>query len=66
MKPSHAVTALSDWAVPKKQEQALLELDASIVAAVNKAKASGLPKGMIVALLQAHNFSETQRMVTNT
>ena len=63
---THAVAVLADWAAPKEQQKALHELDQAIAAALDTAKAAGVPKGMIVALLHAHDHAETHRMVTNS
>ncbi|MFJ1573006.1 hypothetical protein ACIOAU_15700 [Pseudomonas sp. NPDC088322] len=38
-------------------------LDASLIAAVDEAKKSGLPQGMIVALLHGHAHAETHKLV---
>ncbi|MDZ5741139.1 MULTISPECIES: hypothetical protein [Pseudomonas] len=38
-------------------------LDAALVAAIDVAKAAGLPQGLIVGLLHGHAHAETHRMV---
>jgi hypothetical protein len=38
-------------------------LDQRITAALNEAKAGGLPMGFIVAVLQAHALRETQALI---
>lgn len=42
---------------------ALNALDASLIAAIDEAKKSGLPQGLIVALLHGHAHAETHKMV---
>ncbi|KXK67871.1 hypothetical protein BC89_28800 [Pseudomonas monteilii] len=38
-------------------------LDAALVAAIDVAKAAGLPQGLIVGLLHGHAHAETHKMV---
>ncbi len=50
--------------LPPEVVAAVNALDASLIAAVDEAKRSGLPQGMIVALLHAHAHAETHKMVS--
>lgn len=50
--------------LPPEVVGAVNALDASLIAAIEEAKKSGLHQGMIVALLQAHAHAETHKMVS--
>ncbi len=52
-------------ALPMSQDinRALTDLDSAIVKAIDAAKASGLPQGLIVAELQGHAHAQTHQMV---
>lgn len=53
-------------ALPMSQEinKALVDLDSAIAKAIDAAKATGLPQGLIVAELHGHAHAQTQQMVT--
>jgi len=44
--------------------KALVDLDGAIAKAIDAAKASGLPQGLIVAELHGHAHVQTHQMVT--
>ena len=44
-------------------EKAAAKMDQGIAEAIDKAKEDDLPKGLIVALLQGHLFTQTQEMI---
>lgn len=64
--PSNVVTLVAGGLVSRAQQTALETLDESIADALRTAKAAGVPRGLIVSLVQAHSFLETQKMVTST
>lgn len=49
--------------VTREQMAALEAMDAAIVQAIQTAKDSGVPKGLIVSVLHGHDIAETQKMV---
>jgi len=53
-------------ALPMSQDinKALTDLDSAIAKAIDAAKASGLPQGLIVAELHGHAHAQTHQMVT--
>ncbi|SFI13725.1 MULTISPECIES: hypothetical protein [unclassified Pseudomonas] len=53
-------------ALPMSPEinKALTDLDSAIAKAIEAAKASGLPQGLIVADLHGHAHAQTHQMVT--
>ena len=53
-------------ALPMSQaiNKALTDLDSTIAKAIDAAKASGLPQGLIVAELHGHAHAQTHQMVT--
>jgi len=44
--------------------KALGELDSAIAKAIDAAKSSGLPQGLIVAVMHGHAHAQTHAMVT--
>ena len=46
-----------------EMEKAAAKMDRGIAEAIDKAKEDDLPKGLIVALLQGHLFTQTQEMI---
>ncbi|GAA0416903.1 hypothetical protein GCM10008969_45110 [Pseudomonas veronii subsp. inensis] len=54
----HALTMSQDI------NKALTDLDSAIAKAIDAAKASGLPQGLIVAELHGHAHAQTHQMVT--
>lgn len=61
---SNVVRLTAGGLVTRDQQQALEEMDLAIARAIDTAKSHGIPKGLIVAVIQSHNFVETQKMVT--
>lgn len=49
--------------LPADVVAAINALDAAMVKALDEAKKSGLPQGMIVAILHGHAHAETHKMV---
>lgn len=43
-------------------DKSVTDLDSAIAKAIDAAKASGLPQGLIVSLLHGHAHAETSRM----
>lgn len=52
--------------VTRDQQRAIEALDRAIAGAIKTAKASGAPLGLIVSVIHAYDFLETQNMVTRT
>lgn len=52
--------------VTREQQRAIEALDRAIAGAIKAAKASGAPLGLIVSVIHAYDFLETQNMVTRT
>ncbi|NWD81540.1 hypothetical protein HX891_14245 [Pseudomonas reactans] len=52
--------------LPMSQDinKALTDLDSAIAKAIDAAKATGLPQGLIVAELHGHAHAQTHQMVT--
>ncbi len=50
--------------VTREQQDELRALDKAIADAITKTARSGVPQGLIVALLHAHAHAETARMVS--
>jgi hypothetical protein len=44
--------------------QSVSELDSAIAKAIDTAKASGLPQGLVVSLLHGHAHAETHKMIS--
>lgn len=51
--------------LPADVVSAINGLDASLIKAIDEAKAAGLPQGMIVALLHGHAHAETHKMISS-
>lgn len=49
--------------VTREQQNELIACDDAILLAVKRAKASGVPQGLIVALLHGHAHAQTARMI---
>ncbi|MBI6749733.1 hypothetical protein [Pseudomonas syringae] len=44
--------------------KALIDMDAAIAKAIDRAKAAGLPQGFVVSTLHAHAHAQTHAMVS--
>ena len=51
--------------VSRDQQQAFIEFDRAICAAIDAAKAAGVPQGLIVANLHGHDVAQTLIMIEN-
>lgn len=59
--PSNVVTLVAGGLVSRAQQTALETLDESIADALRTAKAAGVPRGLIVSLVQPTAFSKLRR-----
>lgn len=50
--------------LPTDVVSAINALDATVIKAIDEAKAAGLPQGLIVAILHGHAHAETRRMTS--
>lgn len=61
-----SVSTLSPGGIVTRQEQtAFIEMEQSIIKAIDEAKQSGVPQGFIVAALAGHFHMQTHRMVSD-